>query len=164
MTVLNDVPQTKTPLLIRINDKWVNLEAWKRVHPGGEQCIERFRNKDATDAFTSIHSKEAFTMLNKMKAVSIPAEFIDEPENSTTLAFRQWRIQLEKDGWFERTWAWDAFYVLSITILAVIGTLLANYYPLLSILLIGVAMQQAGWIGHDYIHGRGKISFFFWEE
>jgi fatty acid desaturase len=147
------------PLVIRIKDKWVNVEVWKRTHPGGSMSLERFRGKDATDAFASLHSPEAWEMVNKMKAVSAPSEYREEEERPATIAFRKWRAQLEKDGWFERTWAWDAFYVSIITVLAVVGTLLAYDYPLLASLLIGVAMQQAGWIGHDYVHGRGKVSY-----
>jgi len=75
-----------------------------------------------------------------------------------TIAFRQFRAQLEKEGYFERTWIWDAYYVLSITILSIFGTMISYDYPLLASILIGLAMQQAGWIGHDYCHGRGKAS------
>jgi len=146
------------PLVIKIGDKWVNVEVWKRSHPGGDLTLERFRGKDATDAFTSIHSKEAWEMVNKMKGVAVPAEYKDETRQST-ISFRRFREQLEKEGWFERTWAWDAFYVLSITVLCGLGTLIAYDYPLLASLMIGLGMQQAGWIGHDYVHGRGRVSF-----
>jgi hypothetical protein len=32
--------------------------------------------------------------------------------------------------------------------------------PLLAMLLLGLGMQQAGWIGHDYSHGRGNASWW----
>jgi len=122
-------------------------------------ALERFRSNDGTDAFTSIHSKEALEMVNKMKAVEPPKEYRDELEFPVDISFRKWRAELEKEGWFERTWAWDAFYVLIITILVVIGSIISSEYPTLAILLIGLGMQQAGWIGHDYVHGRGKVSY-----
>lgn len=148
-----------SPCIIRINGKWVNVESWKKSHPGGDLSMERFRGKDATDAFASLHSKEAIARLNRMKAVDPPANYIEESERPATLAFRQWRAQLEKDGWFDRAWAWDAFYVLLITSLVVIGSLVSYDYPVLAIVMIGLGMQQAGWIGHDYVHGRGSVSY-----
>jgi len=157
MTVISK--KNKSPTLVKIGDKWVNLDAWKKIHPGGETSIERFKNHDATDAFTSIHSKEAWEMVKKMKAVLPPSDYQEEIERPSTIAFRKWRSELEKDGWFERTWAWDAFYVSIISFLVIFGSIISYDYPLTAIILIGVAMQQAGWIGHDYVHGRGKISY-----
>ena len=36
----------------------------------------------------------------------------------------------------------------------VAGTMLAYSHPLVAIFLIGLGMQQAGWLGHDFVHGR----------
>jgi len=144
-------------LVIKIQNKWINVEAWKKLHPGGEHSLERFRNEDATDAFTSIHSPEAWQLVSKMKGVLSPRS--DQSESASSIAFRSWRRQLEKEGWFERNWAWDAFYIASISFFAIMGSLLSSNYPILAAFLIGVGMQQAGWIGHDYVHGRGKISY-----
>lgn len=150
------------PLLVKIGSKWVNLEAWKKTHPGGASTLERFKGQDATDAFASIHSKEAVEMVNKMKNVEASVSDRMKQEHLGTtkigLAFREFRAELEKEGWFERNWFWDAFYVMSITILAFIGTLISYQHPYIASVLIGIAMQQAGWIGHDYVHGRGKVS------
>eukprot|EP01118_Nematostelium_gracile_P004125 TRINITY_DN14860_c0_g1_i1.p1 TRINITY_DN14860_c0_g1~~TRINITY_DN14860_c0_g1_i1.p1 ORF type:complete len:378 (-),score=108.20 TRINITY_DN14860_c0_g1_i1:94-1227(-) len=148
-----------TPLLVRINGKWVNLEAWKKFHPGGPESMERFRENDATDAFVSLHGPKAFEMLAKMKAVREPSNFKERPETPATIAFRQWREDLVKEGMFERNWAWDACYIGIIITLAFVGTLLAFDYPLLATVMIGLAMQQAGWCGHDYVHGRGDTSY-----
>jgi fatty acid desaturase len=41
----------------------------------------------------------------------------------------------------------------------VLGTVLATSYPIISSFLIGVGLQQAGWLGHDYGHGRGQGCF-----
>lgn len=153
------------PLLVKIGDKWVNLDVWKRVHPGGGASLERFQGEDATEAFASLHSKEAFNMLEKMKNVesSVPASVVKgvTPPTPATIAFREFQAQLIKDGWFERTWAWDIFYVLSITVMSIIGTYISYSHPYIATILIGVAMQQAGWIGHDYVHGRGKFATVF---
>jgi hypothetical protein len=30
------------PLLVKFNDKWVNLEIWKASHPGGSAALDRY--------------------------------------------------------------------------------------------------------------------------
>jgi len=147
----------EAPLLIKLQGKWVNVEIWKKVHPGGGMPLERFRGKDATDAFTSVHSQEALQMVDKMKGVNTPD--LLEPATPATLAFRTFRAKLEKEGCFDRVWIWDAFYISVISILVIIGSLISYTYPTVAICLIGLGMQQAGWIGHDYVHGRGKVSY-----
>jgi fatty acid desaturase len=94
-----------------------------------------------------------------MKPAEIPPFFQEEPVSKVTAAFRELRAQLEKEGYFERNWFWDAFYVLSIFFLCGLGTALAKSHPIIAIVLIGLGMQQAGWIGHDYVHGRGRASY-----
>jgi len=152
-----------SPLLVKIGEKWVNLDVWKRVHPGGAQSLERFRGQDATDAFESLHSIDAIKMVEKMKNVesSVPKKMLDEVTKPTqaSVSFRKFRAQLLSEGWFERTWSIDFFHVGLITLFAIVGTYISYSSPYLAALLIGLAMQQAGWIGHDYIHGRGKMSF-----
>jgi len=132
------------------------------THPGGAQCLERFRNQDATDAFFSLHSEDAIKTLDKMKNVesTVPKGITFQVPSPTTatVAFRKLRSELIKDGWFERNWAIDFFHVGIITLLIVVGTYLSYSSPYLAAFMIGLGMQQAGWFGHDYVHGRGKIS------
>jgi len=146
------------PLTIRINDKWVNIEAWKKVHPGGSLTLERFRSNDATDAFFSLHSKEAIQKFTRMKSTDPPKSQSVITPSAATLAFRKFKQQLEEEGWFNRNWAWDFFYVSLITFMAIFGTLISYEYPIIASILIGLSMQQAGWMGHDYVHGRGRVS------
>jgi fatty acid desaturase len=96
-----------------------------------------------------------------MKAVDRPNYATNQPPTAATLAYRKFTEELAREGCFERTWLWDAFYVSSIIILAALGSFLSSQYPILASILIGLAMQQAGWIGHDYVHGRGRVSFIF---
>jgi hypothetical protein len=35
--------------------------------------------------------------------------------------------------------------------------MLAHTHPLLAIFFLGIAMQQAGWSGHDYTHARSSV-------
>jgi len=76
-------------------------------------------------------------------------------------AFRAFRAQVEQEGFFRRKWHIDAFYISLMLFWCVLGFALAERSPLLGMLLLGFGMQQGGWIGHDYTHGRGRIATFF---
>lgn len=58
------------------------------------------------------------------------------------------------EGWWERTLYRDIVLLLPIVAMCVIGTWLAYSHPITATILIGVAMQQAGWLGHDMTHSR----------
>lgn len=152
------------PFLIKINNKWINVESWAKIHPGGSAPLERYRGLDATDPFTSIHGPHAFEMLEKMKAITnVPKEYEIEAAKIDTpaaLAFRKFRGQLEKEGWFERNWFWDLVYFSIVLLLIASGVYIVRVWDqhYLGAFLIGLALQQAGWLGHDYVHGRGRIS------
>jgi fatty acid desaturase len=75
--------------------------------------------------------------------------------------FRELRIKLVNDGWFKRSLFWECFYSLSVYLPIILSVYLSIYanHTLIPILLIGFSMQQAGWIAHDYIHGRGTANF-----
>ena len=77
------------------------------------------------------------------------------------LAFREFRQKLEKEGWFERNWFVEALQISAVLTMIVIGTLMAKSYPIIASIILGVGTQQAGWLGHDYGHGRGKACVFF---
>ncbi len=126
----------------------------------------------------AIHSKEAVLQTEKMKAVEADAAveqgelyffFFPSihfffpacvPASKLTVAFRQFRAELEREGFFERTWSRDALNVSLTLLWCTSGVALAWRAPLLGMLLLGLGMQQAGWIGHDYAHGRGKVAWW----
>lgn len=154
-------PSTTTHMLI--DDYWYDLTYWKKSHPGGPLILEQMNGNDATDAFYSLHSDEAVARLARLpRSKNLPAVLAGRGPPAPTkaaAAFRAFRAQLAKDGWFKRNPFWEAFYPLSVYALAIAGTVLAQYgHTLLPIVLIGFAMQQAGWIGHDLIHARGTPS------
>lgn len=147
-------------VLLKIGDKWVNVTAWKKTHPGGAIILERVNNTDVTEMFNSLHSDQAKAKVKKMMDVGEPAGYIKESApNATTLSFRALRRQLEADGWFVRNWLWDLFYIIIMVSLVTGGTLVKDSHPMVAVLMIGLGMQQAGWIGHDYVHGRGEVSY-----
>lgn len=106
---------------------------------------------------------EAVARLSKLSSSkTLPAHLTaPAPPTKATQAFRVFRAQLEKDGYFDRSAMWEFFYTASIYVMGALGTWLAfNGHPILSTLILGLAMQQAGWIAHDFIHARGTISYW----
>eukprot|EP00796_Vickermania_ingenoplastis_P006617 gene6617-4737_t len=126
------------------------------------KCVMRiddswFHGKDATDAFYSLHSKEAIRKLKRMKA--LPLKEDDAPRDKVSKDFDLLVKELETKGWFKRRWHIDFFRnILPALLLCAIGTSLSWTHPLLASLLIGLGMQQGGWLAHDYGHARGAAS------
>ena len=146
-----------------INGQWYDLTQWQNVHPGGPEILQNLNGKDATDAFYAIHSDDALKRLHRMKpCASIQLQSILPTIEPTklTLSFRKLREKLNRDGYFNRSIGWELFYPLSVYFLCLLGTFFHFYlgHDLLAIIAIGFGMQQAGWIGHDYAHGRGTAN------
>lgn len=139
---------------VSINGEWHDLTKWTQYHPGGARILEIFDGFDATEAFYSLHSKEAVQMLQKRRPLETkePAK----PVHPADQALREFSQQLEKDGYFKREFLQEFRLVGLIFLMAGLGTYWSYTYPLLSIVLIGVAMQQAGWLGHDMTHARNS--------
>lgn len=153
----------KTTTHILIDDYWYDLTAWKNTHPGGPLILEQMNGNDSTDAFYSLHSPEAIARLSRLsRSKSLPAALAGRappPPTDVTVAFRAFRAGLDQQGYFTRNPFWDIFYCVSVYAMSISGTIAAMYgHTLLAIVLIGFAMQQAGWIGHDCIHARGTIA------
>ena len=79
------------------------------------------------------------------------------PPTKAALAFREFRKKLEKEGWMSRNWLIDACYISAVILFCVLGTLLSRSNPVIASFLLGLGIEQAGWLGHDYGHGRGKM-------
>ncbi|CUI15334.1 delta-8 fatty acid desaturase-like protein, putative [Bodo saltans] len=155
----HEYKSTLPKCVIRVDDGWYDCTAWRGSHPGGAELVDKFHQQDATDAFYAIHSDEAVAMLKKMRAK--PLSSSDAQRDPVSIAFEAFRKDLEAKGWMKRNWWIDFSYsVLPVVVLAVLGTLLSYSYPVIATLMIAMSMQQAGWIGHDYSHGRGQLSYF----
>lgn len=76
--------------------------------------------------------------------------------NPVDVSFREFRDQLYADGWFKRSVVSELALLLPIVTMLVVGTCIAWTYPLTAILLLAVAQQQAGWLGHDMVHARNS--------
>ncbi|CAM44486.1 putative delta-6 fatty acid desaturase [Leishmania braziliensis MHOM/BR/75/M2904] len=145
--------------VIRIDDNWYDCTSWRNSHPGGAQMCDEFHGKDATDAFYSLHSVEAIQKLKRMKA--LPLKEGDGPRDQVSLNFEKLVQQLRSEGWFERRWIIDfSRNIIPVIVLYVVGTYLSYSRPFMAVILIGLGMQQGGWLAHDFTHARGKFARF----
>ena len=151
----------KKPVHLFIDGEWIDLTSWQDTHPGGPTILQHLHESDATDVFHALHSKEAFERLKKLPRV--PKE--KEPRkphlaSETDIAFRKLRQDLEKEGFWERSIFWEAFYIILSLAFAVVGFMVATTHPWIATALVGLSLQQAAFIGHDYCHLRGSNAFF----
>jgi fatty acid desaturase len=148
-----------------IDGQWYDLTQWQHIHPGGDEILRHMNGKDATDAFYSLHGHDAIQRLSHLKPLTSTEILHGLPSIETTdrtRSFRQLRQDLFDHGYFHRSIIWELFYYLSPYILCLVGTWCHFYCnsSILAIIAIGLGMEQAGWIGHDYVHGRGQ--WMYW--
>jgi len=152
-------------LRMLIDNQWYDVTGWSKAHPSGAKFIELMDGRDATDAFYALHSygpngsDTALKRLQKLPKCDPPDDWVrcDATTAAECSSFREFRQQLEKAGWFKRSFLQEASVFMQTVGLFVVGTYLAwNAHPWLATLVLGFGGQQAGWLGHDYIHGRGK--------
>eukprot|EP01130_Rhizamoeba_saxonica_P000116 TRINITY_DN10133_c0_g1_i1.p1 TRINITY_DN10133_c0_g1~~TRINITY_DN10133_c0_g1_i1.p1 ORF type:complete len:421 (-),score=80.51 TRINITY_DN10133_c0_g1_i1:42-1304(-) len=137
-------------LKVTIHDVEYNLTTWQDYHPGGQLILQQYNNADATDAFVAFHGEEATQQLKKMKGTPVTKKKQLHPE---VVAYRELREKLLQDGWFETDWAWETYKIASTYLLFIVAGLLAYlgyWFP--SAIILGIAYQQAGWLGHDFCH------------
>jgi cytochrome b involved in lipid metabolism len=79
---------TKESCVISIDGESFDVSAWRNYHPGGAESLDNFNNRDATDAFYALHSKEAIKRLKSMaKKPTNMSTLINQPTKAA-LAFR----------------------------------------------------------------------------
>ncbi|KAL7469624.1 hypothetical protein ACHAXS_009886 [Conticribra weissflogii] len=159
-----DEQDCRTSLDVRLHGQWYDLSGWRKAHPAGAHWIDWYDGRDATDVMDAFHSNKARNMYQRLpKSKPDTAAVLDAtvaPYSQTEINFRKLRDQLEADGWWERDYVHES-KLLAIWASLVVGAgLTAQSAPPLSTLLLGLAMTNAGWLGHDYIHGVDKFSNF----
>ena len=121
--------------------------------------------RDATSVFYALHSNGAngsdvaVRRLAKLPKVDAPKETFlpDAAAAKACTDFFELREKLEADGWFEREWLQEGWLIARTLAWYVGGQACANQgWYVAAAALIGIGMQQAGWLAHDYVHGRGE--------
>lgn len=158
-------------LHVRIDDRWLDLSRWRAAHPAGEHWIDLFHEQDATEVFHAFHSSDTRKrMMPRLPSVKDAEEVaaLDAacaPVTQLTRDFRAWRDELEAEGWWEREPLVEAasFGLWALTVAAGV-TFAWSGVPLVStlfaVLTLATANTMAGWLGHDYIHGKDKFCEF----
>jgi len=146
-------------LCVRIDDVWYDLSRWRKAHPAGTHWIDLYKNQDATEVMYGFHSDKGMDMIKRLPKAKRTPEGVKDV-SQVTRNFRKWRAELVKDGWFERDWKSEAFNLGSWALWATAGICLAQIptlpFQMGAIFVIAVANTIAGWLAHDYVHGRGK--------
>ena len=139
-----------------------HTSGWRKAHPAGAHWIDWYDGRDATEVMDGFHTAKGRAMYERLpKSKETTAKQLEEtvaPDSSTQKAFRQLRTQLENDGWWERDMVHE-FKLLGIWASLVVGAAAtAHSIPFVSAILLGLSMTNAGWLGHDFIHGVDKYS------
>lgn len=111
------------------------------------------------DAFHTQKALDMYKRLPKSKPQTVQMlSSTVEPDSATQVEFRKLRSQLEQEGWFERDMVQE-FKLLAIwASLVTSAAVTAHSIPVLSTFLLGLSMTNAGWLGHDYVHGVDDFS------
>lgn len=152
-----DETKCRTTLDVRIHGTWYDLSGWRKVHPAGAHWIDWYDGRDATEVMDAFHSKKGQAMYQRLPR-SIPAtaaalEASATPYSRTELNFRKLRAELEEAGWWDRDIMREAQLLAIWMALTVGAALTVEAAPPLSTFLLALSMTNAGWLGHDYIHG-----------
>ena len=155
---------SKDPIRVKIGEEWYDCRGWAKAHPGGERWLHFFNGRDATDVFYALHSYGpngsdlAVKRLQKLPRCDPPKDKSRLPSESSyavSMAFGELRDKLAEDGFFKRQPLKEAWALFQVVALYASGTALAYSHPIVATILLGLGMEQAGWLGHDYVHGRG---------
>ena len=149
--------QPRTPLVIRYHDDWYDMSGWRVAHPAGTHWIDGFRDADATEVIDAFHSDEGKAILARLPKAKAPPSNLPPEVTPLTRSFRALRQQLLDEGWWRRDARSEILALAPCLTLLVAGTTVARTAPLLATVLLGLASTSAGWLGHDYIHGRGRL-------
>jgi len=139
---------------IAIDGEWYDLDKWAKHHPGGPVILEHYQDCDATEVFYSLHSEKAIKQLKHMRPVE-RKEMAPTPGKVDT-EFRKLAHKLKAEGWYERSLYQDLKLLIPILSMFIWGTVYSYTYPITAMFVLGVGMQQSGWLGHDSVHARNN--------
>lgn len=153
--------ECRASLDVRIHGNWYDLSGWRKAHPSGSHWIDMYDGRDATEVMDAFHTKRGREMYSRLpksdpKTVSMLSTTVPS-DTDVQMAFRDLRAELESDGWWDRDLFVEAKLLAILGSLAVGAVLTAHDAPALSIMLTSLTFTNAGWIGHDYIHGVDKF-------
>lgn len=137
-----------TPTRLQVNTRMYDVTDFPEKHPGGAEIINAWKDgDDITEAFREFHH-----------GMDLPHEFLQElsstrapppphPQESTFMnEIGHLRRIFVMEGLFRPSMAYYTRKCVELFGLLAVG------YVFRSAFVLGLAMQQAGWLGHDIIH------------
>lgn len=151
-------------LNIRIDDEWYDLTEWRVAHPAGTHWIDAYNNSDATEVMYGFHSDTALNMFKRLPKSKAPPTDV-RPPTQATYAFRALRERLVAEGWYEpQLWGeakklipWAATLAAGLALARTAGR--GPVRALLGVLFLAISNTLAGWLSHDYVHGRHRFAW-----
>ena len=109
----------------------------------------------------AFHSEKGMALVNRLPKSKQPPTHVPPPV-ATSYAFRELRLKLEADGWFKSHWRGEVQKLLPWAF--ALG--LAKYFSrhanpcatLGAVFAFAVSNTLAGWLSHDYVHGRSAFN------
>jgi len=148
-------------LHIRIDDEWYDLTNWRVAHPAGSHWIDAYKGRDATEVMYGFHSDKGMEMIKRLPRSKEPPTDVAPPVESS-YAFRELRRKLEADGWYRPHWRGELQKLAPWALCLAAAKLLSQHAnPLAAlgaIFFLATSNTLAGWLSHDYVHGRSPFS------
>lgn len=144
----------KQKLYIHFEGKKVDVQNWRRYHPGGSKVLKIFQDRDVTAQFHATHSDEAIEMVRKRA---------DKSKVEAPVPSKQDQLYVELLNSFKKRGYFNCdVWVVMENILKNAVILLPYFYalycvyndqsPWIACFCNAWAMYYAGWVGHDYSH------------
>eukprot|EP00759_Apiculatamorpha_spiralis_P036924 PhF_6_TR37088/c0_g1_i5/m.54391 len=150
------------PILIRIDNRVYNVDSFASRHPGGIEVLQAYTGGDinAADVFTAYHThatRSAF--LKTLPSTEYPQTLLrnKKHESYESAIYNELREELQKAGCYKTRPFWFLQKQVELIALVIAGIWIATYTASLGGAIVGafglgLAWQQAGWLGHDLSH------------
>ncbi|KAL3692133.1 hypothetical protein R1sor_005784 [Riccia sorocarpa] len=156
---------------IVINDKVYDVSKFAEKHPGGPIIFTQ-AGRNATDSFRLFHTARAWQQLQEFHIGDL---YNPEPVSELLKDYRELRSLLLRSQMFKCSKAYYVYkavtnFALLAASMAVISWSTTFWAVLLSSFLMGLFLQQCGWVAHDFAHNqvfeprssRGFLGGLFW--
>jgi len=136
-----------------VKEKVYDVSSFAEEHPGGT-VISTYFGRDATDVFATFHPNSAWKLLQTFYIGDLVREV---PIEEVLKDYRELRAEFAKEQLFKSS---KLFFLLQALInaalfatsIAIISLNKSLWAVLLSASVMGLFVQQCGWLSHDFLH------------
>lgn len=138
---------------IVIKEKVYDVSDFAEQHPGGT-VINTYFGRDATDVFSTFHASTTWKLLQNFYIGDLVRE---EPTSDLLKDYRKLRALFMREQLFKSSKSYYLFKTLTnvaiVTASIAIISLYKSYWAVAaSASLMGLFVQQCGWLSHDFLH------------